>query len=152
MRLRKLGLIALISITKIASAQEADEDSKFLSRCEGAYIFLAHLAQMQNNEGLTKNLLYRASRTTTAYLFLNERGGKVPGELLNKIAAPRRAEKKSFDQNPNLAINLASRCDDETGPLIKKAQALNKTWDGKQFHEWQASVFEASLKILAIKH
>ena len=71
--MNKLLFIITIFFSTFAMSASISEETKNLSRCEGIYIYMAHLAQMQNNEGLAKNLLFRASNTSTAYLFLNEK-------------------------------------------------------------------------------
>lgn len=112
---------------------------------------MAHLAQMQNNEGLAKNLLYRASNTATAYLFLNESGGRVTGEIMEQIKSVRRTDKPNLDANPSNVIQRAGLCDTTTAPVISKARAMNKIWDNKDFNEWQQMVFATYLKTLGIK-
>jgi len=131
--------------------QTISADTRLLSLCEGRYLFVAHLAQMNNNEGLAKNLLLRASRVTTAHLFLNERNGKVSGETMNEIKAVRRAEKPSLDALPDRAVTLADECDKTTPKIVAGVRNMGKVWDGKKFDDWQQMMFEQYMKSMGIR-
>jgi hypothetical protein len=147
----RLIFFTLILFSSIVFGDTISEETKNLSRCEGIYLFAAHLSQMQNNEGLAKNLLFRASNTVTANLFLNESGGKVSGDIMEQIKAVRRADKPNLDANPSSAIVRGGLCDSTTAPSISKARNMNKIWDGKDFNEWQQMAFATYLKSLGIK-
>jgi hypothetical protein len=149
--MNKLLFIITIFFSTFAMSASISEETKNLSRCEGIYIYMAHLAQMQNNEGLAKNLLFRASNTSTAYLFLNESGGRVTGEIMEQIKAVRRADKPNLDANPSSVIQRGGLCDTTTGPVISKVRAMNKIWEGKDFNEWQQMIFATSLKSMGIR-
>ena len=138
-------------IPAIVMSQTITSDTKLLSLCEGRYLFVAHLAQINNNEGLAKNLLFRASRVTTAHLFLNERNGKVSGETMNEIKAVRRAEKSSLDAFPDRAVSLAGECDKTTPGIVASARNLGKSWNGKKFDDWQQMIFEQYMKSMGIR-
>ena len=114
-------------------------------------MYVAHLAQMQNNEGLAKNLLYRTSGVVAAYLFLNESGGKVKGEVMEQIKSVRRSEKPSLDADPNGAILKAAECDKSARNAIAKARNMNKVWDGKSYDDWQQFLFAQYMKTMGIK-
>ena len=146
-----LLLFAVVLFSASAFGASISEETKNLSRCEGIYVYMAHLAQMQNNEGLAKNLLYRASNTSTAYLFLNENGGRVTGEIMEQIKTVRRADKPNLDANPSSVIQKAGLCDTTTAPVISKARNMNKIWDGKDFNEWQQMAFASYLKFMGIR-
>ena len=149
--MNKLLFIITIFFSTFAMSASISEETKNLSRCEGIYIYMAHLAQMQNNEGLAKNLLFRASNTSTAYLFLNESGGRVTGEIMEQIKAVRRADKPNLDANPSSVIQRGGLCDTTTGPVISKVRAMNKIWESKDFNEWQQMMFATYLKSMGIK-
>lgn len=149
--MNKLLFIIAILFSPFAKSALISEETKNLSRCEGIYIYMAHLAQMQNNEGLAKNLLFRASNTATAYLFLNESGGRVTGEIMEQIKSVRRADKPNLDANPPSVIQKGGMCDTTTGPVISKARAMNKIWESKDFNEWQQMLFTTYLKVMGIK-
>lgn len=149
--MNKLLFIITIFFSTFAKSASISEETKNLSRCEGIYIYMAHLAQMQNNEGLAKNLLYRASNTSTAYLFLNESGGRVAGEIMEQIKSVRRADKPNLDANPSSVIQRGGMCDTTTGPVISKARAMNKIWESKDFNEWQQMMFAVYLKSMGIR-
>ena len=149
--MNKLLFIIAIFFSPFAKSALISEETKNLSRCEGIYIYMAHLAQMQNNEGLAKNLLYRASNTATAYLFLNENGGRVTGEIMEQIKTVRRADKPNLDANPSSVIQRGGLCDTTTGPVISKARGMNKIWESKDFNEWQQMMFATYLKSMGIK-
>jgi hypothetical protein len=147
----KIILSAAILFSSTVFGATISEETKNLSRCEGIYIYMAHLAQMQNNEGLAKNLLFRASNTSTAYLFLNESGGRVTGEIMEQIKSVRRADKPNLDANPSSVIQRGGLCDTTTGPVISKARAMNKIWESKDFNEWQQMMFATYLKSMGIR-
>ena len=150
--IRFIALIFLLPLSALNSlGQSISAESTNLAKCEGVYVYLAHLSQMQNNEGLAKNLLYRSSRVVAAYLFLNESGGKVKGEVMEQIKSVRRAEKPSLDADPNGVILKASECDKSTPNAIAKARNMNKVWDGKNYDEWQQLLFAQYMKTLGIK-
>jgi hypothetical protein len=149
--MNKLLFIITIFFSTFAMSASISEETKNLSRCEGIYIYMAHLAQMQNNEGLAKNLLFRASNTSTAYLFLNESGGRVTGEIMEQIKSVRRADKPNLDANPSSVIQRGGLCDTTTGPVISKARAMNKIWESKDFNEWQQMMFATYLKSMGIR-
>ena len=147
----KIFIFTVFLFSSSAFGATISEETKNLSRCEGIYIFMAHLAQMQNNEGLAKNLLLRASNTSTAYLFLNESGGRVPGAIIEQIKAVRRADKPNLDADPYGVIEKAGLCDTTTASVILKARGMNKVWDSKDFNEWQQMMFATYLKALGIR-
>jgi len=126
------------------------EESKVLGQCEGAYLYLMHLSLMANNEGLAKNLLLRASRVNTAYLFLNERNGQVTGDVLNQFRAIQKEQKAEFDKDPNTATLKVLECD-KTEPIIERVKNMQKVWDGRNFTQWQLSVFEYYMKLLGFR-
>lgn len=132
-------------------AQTISSESKLLASCEGIYLYAAHLSQMQNNEGLSKNILFRASRVTTAMLFLNESGGKVKGETLEQLKNVRRSEKPLLDSDPNSVYIKAGDCDRTTQTIIAKVRNMQKIWDGKNFDTWQQMMFNQYLNSLGIK-
>jgi hypothetical protein len=132
-------------------AHTISSESRILASCEGIYLYAAHLSHMQNNEGLTKNILYRASRVTTAMLFLNESGGKVKGETLEQLKNVRRAEKPLLDTDPNSVYLKAGDCDKTTPSIIAKARNMQKIWDGKNFDTWQQMMFNEMLTTMGIK-
>ncbi len=149
--MHKLLFIIAIFFSTFAQSASISEETKNLSRCEGIYIYMAHLAQMQNNEGLAKNLLFRASNTSTAYLFINESGGRVSGEIMEQIKAVRRADKPNLDANPYAVLEKAGHCDTTCGPVISKARGMNKIWEGKDFNEWQQMMFSTYVKSMGIR-
>ncbi len=140
----------MCGVTKIGLGQSISEETKLLARCEGTYLYLAHLSQMKNNEGLAKNLLYRASRVTTAHLFLNEVNGVVSEEILDQIKSVRRKIKPSLDADPESAILRASECDKSVSSVISKIRSLDKVWDNKNYDEWQQILFNGYRKSLGI--
>jgi len=142
--------LLLVSLTKAHSTPLSPE-SVTLAKCEGVYLYLAHLAMMNNNEGLAKNVLYRASRVVTANLFLNEKGGKVSKEVMTQIATIRRNDKKNLDANPNSTVARAGDCDTVAQPSISKARGQNKVWDGRNFDQWQTTIFQQYLDSLRIR-
>ena len=146
-----LWILISLFLPALAFGQTISADTKLLSLCEGRYLFVAHLAQMNNNEGLAKNLLLRSSRVTTAHLFLNERNGKVSGEVMNEIKTVRRAEKPALDADPERAIVLADQCDKTTPRIIAGARNMGKVWDGKKFDDWQQLIFEQNMKSMGIR-
>jgi hypothetical protein len=146
-----MTLIFLLLTLENVYAANISEETKNLSKCEGVYIYAAHLAQMNNNEGLAKNLLFRASNAVTAYLFLNEKAGRVSGEVMEQIKAARRADKPNLDANPYGVFERAGVCDSISSSLVSKARSLNKIWDGRDFNEWQQMMFTTYLKTMAIK-
>lgn len=152
--MKKSGIFLFLATFAFLSGQNAQAisaDTKLLSLCEGRYLFVAHLAQINNNEGLAKNLMLRASRVTTAHLFLNERNGKVSGETMNEIKAVRRAEKPSLDASPDRAVSLADECDKTTPRIVASARNIGKSWNGKKFDEWQQMIFEQYIKSMGIR-
>jgi len=143
-------LLFMCGVTTIGLGQSISEETKLLARCETTYLYLAHLSQMKNNEGLAKNLLSRASRVTTAHLFLNEVNGAVSEEILDQIKSIRRKIKPSLDSDPESAILRASECDKSVPPVISKVRLLDKIWDNKNFDEWQQILFNGYRKSLGI--
>ena len=79
-------LISIIALQALylnqADAITVNNDSKILARCEMVYLYNSHLAIMQNNEGLAKNMLFRASSVVAANMMLSENDGNVSGEIL----------------------------------------------------------------------
>ncbi len=148
---KHLWLLIGLFFPPLAFSQSISGDTKLLSLCEGRYLFVAHLAQINNNEGLAKNLMLRASRVTTAHLFLNERNGKVSGETMNEIKAVRRAEKPSLDASPDRAVSLADECDKTTPRIVASARNIGKSWNGKKFDEWQQMIFEQYIRSMGIR-
>ena len=132
-------------------SQTISTESRILASCEGIYLYAAHLSQMQNNEGLSKNILIRASRVTTAMLFLNESGGRVKGEVLEQLKGVRRAEKPLLDADPNSVFVKAGDCDKTTPSMISKARNMQKIWDGKNFDTWQQTLFNQYMSSLGLK-
>ena len=132
-------------------AQTISTESRILASCEGIYIYAAQLSQMQNNEGLSKNILFRASRVTAAMLFLNESGGRVKGEILEQLKGVRRAEKPLLDADPNSVFVKAGDCDKTTPSMISKARNMQKIWDGKNFDTWQQTIFNQYMSSLGLK-
>lgn len=66
--------------------------------------------------------------SATTYLFLNESGGMVSGEIMEQIRAVRRADKPNLDANPSSVIQRGGLCDTTTAPVISKARHMNKIW------------------------
>ena len=152
--LKKLLLLtaALCSIAPATAGSLISEESKHLASCEGIYIFLAHLSQMQNNEGLAKNLLYRASRVYAANVFMYFSKGDVPDETLAQWKAVRRVEKPSLDANPQLAIYRASECDKTVEQSIRRIRNENKkVWAGLSYDEFQQTIFNQSMTSMGIR-
>jgi len=141
----------LMHLSTTAFSQTISDESRNLAKCEGVYLYAAHLSQMQNNEGLAKNLLYRASSVTTTHLFLNENGGRVKGEIIEQIKSVRRAGKSSLDADPYGVYTKAGDCDKSCSGSISKARNMNKIWDGRNFDEWHLMIFQESMKAMGIK-
>jgi hypothetical protein len=93
----------------------------------------------------------RASRVTTAMLFLNESGGRVKGEVLEQLKGVRRAEKPLLDADPNSVFIKAGDCDKTTLSIITKARNMQKIWDGKNFDAWQQILFNQYMSALGLK-
>jgi len=146
----KIFIFSLI-FSSNSFSQTISNESRILSSCEGIYLYAAQLSQMQNNEGLSKNILMRASRVTTAMLFLNESGGRVKGEVLEQLKGVRRAEKPLLDADPNSVFIKAGDCDKTTLSIITKARNMQKIWDGKNFDAWQQILFNQYISALGLK-
>lgn len=144
-------IILSYCISNHAFGHAISEEAKILAKCEGAYLYLAHLAQMGNNEGLAKNLLYRASRVTAAHLFLNEENGRVSEEALEQIKSERRKDRKLLDADPEIVITKGNECDKSVPAIISKTRSMNKIWDGKNFDEWQEMLFVGYRKSLGVR-
>jgi hypothetical protein len=132
-------------------AQTISEETKLLARCEGVYFYAAHLAQMSNNEGLAKNLLFRSSTVTAAHLFLNEKKGRVSGDVIRQITQTRLSDKRTLDANSDQILQRIDQCDKTAQPIIEKVRGLGKIWDNRTYDEWQHEMFQQNLRNLGIR-
>jgi hypothetical protein len=149
--IRSVPLVMLLLLSTKVHANPLSVESITLAKCEGVYVYLAHLAMMSNNEGLAKNVLFRASLVVTANLFLNEKGGRVSKEVMDKIKTVRRNDKKNLDANPSATVVRAGECDKATPSSIAKARGMGKIWDSRNFDQWQSLIFQQYLDALKIR-
>ena len=140
-----LLLLPLTAFSQIASG------SKDLAWCEGVYLYYAHYQQMTNNEGAAKNLLYRASRVTTANFFLNMENGEVRGDKIRQFKEVRKNQKSMFDSNPDKYIKGIFECDSIVAKYIAIERAKDQTFDGRSFDVTQQLFFEKMLSTMGIR-
>jgi len=149
-------LAILVTASSIASSTYAASntitaESKELAYCEGVYLYVAQMLQIQNNNGAALNVLSRASRVTTANFFLNKQGDKIPGERIREIKLSRQGLKERLDSDPNLALTETNNCDKTTPPIITQAAKQGGTLWGKTFVELNQAMLEQYKKNLGIQ-
>jgi len=140
-----LLLLPLLAFSQIASG------SKDLVWCEGVYLYYAHYSQIANNEGAAKNLLYRASRVTTANLFLNMENGVVSGDKIGQFKEIKKNQKTMFDSNPDKYITGIFECDSIVEKYIAIERAKNQIFAGMSFDATQQLAFEKMLSTMGIR-
>ena len=126
------------------------KNSITLSRCELIYFYAAQTAQMNNNEGLGKNFLFRASVVTTTNLFINLEGGSVSGRKVKEIVRIRQDTRRQLTGDPVQLISRVNSCDKEALPLAKSEQQRQRVWDGKKFHEVQEYTLNQMIRTLGM--
>ena len=144
-------IITLFLLLPLSAFSQIASGSKDLAWCEGVYLYYAHYSQLSNNEGAAKNLLYRASRVTTANLFLNLENGKVAGEKIRQFKEVTKNQKAMLDSNPIKHSEGITECDSIVAKYIAIERAKNKTFDGQSFDAFQQLIFEKLLSTMGVR-
>ena len=143
-------VIIFFLICPLLSYGQISSDSKNLAWCEGVYIYYAQYFQIKNNEGSAKNLLFRASRVTTANLFLNLKDGKVSGEKIRQFKETTRDLKIMLDSAPETYYVEIDKCDRTTQDAIALAIKKNIIWDGHNYESFRRNIFNQYLSTLGL--
>ena len=132
-------LISIIALQALylnqADAITVNNDSKILARCEMVYLYNSHLAIMQNNEGLAKNMLFRASSVVAANMMLSENDGNVSGEILAVWRKIGFNIKSRLDYKQTTVSKELLLCDRPVERIIREVIYLDKTLWGYNFDE-----------------
>ena len=132
------------------TAQELSTESQLLARCQGIYSYGAHLAQMQNNNGLATNLVLRAARVTTANFMLIEENGVIGGKLIRQIEQIISTNKSRLD---SLELNIMSEldtCDRQTQSIVSRVVKLRKKLWGLDFWSIQQGMFDKTREVMGL--
>jgi hypothetical protein len=129
------------TVALVAPAPVIPDKIKTLGKCERVYIMMGHLSQMQNNVGMAKNMFYRASRVTSAWAFLSEKYGRVPGAVMEQVSGFQRTEKPYLDADYNYLVQRTLECDSTTQALVTEARERSNTVEGRSFDDWQKEIF-----------
>ena len=113
-------------------------NQKILSKCEAVYTYSAHLAQMQDNIGLTTNLLFRAARSTTSLFMISEIDGVIKGSVIDQFKQVGRLSKKRLDNRETQIMDELLFCDSRALPLTNTIEQLRKKLWGYTFQELQS--------------
>lgn len=139
-----------ITISGACFAGEVDATSIYLARCEGVYLYGGQAAQMNNNEGLAKNILLRASRTSVALFMLNDDNGNVAASKLSAFSHLHSEMKAKLDNRSLDLLDALNECDIRALPVVVDVeQTREKLW-GLSFQELQNQVFQKYLSTLGI--
>ena len=139
------------SLTNSAIATAISKDSENLAWCEGVYLYYAQGMQIRNNEGAAKNLLFRASRVTTANMFMNLKDGVVSGDVIGQWKAARSRLKAKFDADPDKWMAELNKCDTSTKSVIQSIRDRRIIFDKKTFDEFQGGIFATYRNSLGIQ-
>lgn len=145
------NFITILLLLPLTAFSQITSGSKDLAWCEGVYLYYAHYSQMANNEGAAKNLLYRASRVTTANLFLNLENGVVTGDKIRQFKEVKKNQKAMFDSNLDKYFTGIFECDSIVSKYIAIERAKNQTFDGKSFDVVQQFMFDKLLSTMGIR-
>tara|TARA_B100000780_G_scaffold234730_1_gene175170 strand:- start:250 stop:711 length:462 start_codon:yes stop_codon:yes gene_type:complete len=130
-----LSGVLFFTTTQLAFA--LSNDQKLLSKCEAVYMYSAHLAQMQNNNGLATNLLFRAARSTTALFMISEVNGVIKGSVIDQFKRIGRISKGSLDSGETEVMKELSECDLRALPIAIDVERTRKKLWGYTFQELQ---------------
>lgn len=139
-----LGIWHSIACIETASASQETLSplSKSLSECEIVHFYAMHQFQIANNLGAARNMLYRATLTSTTNMFLNARGGTVPGTIVRQMKAAGAEKKRQLDMGYVQVIQEIDRC----LPIMTSAASAvrnsrRRLW-GLDLDELQSQMFE----------
>ena len=144
-------IAAILLFIPFSCFSQISNESKNLAWCEGVYVYYAQLSQMNNNEGLAKNLLFRSSRVAAANLFLNLENGKVSGDKVRQFKEVRKNMKATFDMQPDLYFNEIAKCDSSVQSTIAAVRAKKQIWDGQKYDDLQQKMMQNYLSTLGIR-
>jgi len=144
-------IIASLFIVIQAHAVQVTDENKKLGFCEFVYFYSAQSAQMQNNEGLAKSYLRRASMLTVANFMLMEQDGVISNEKIKATRAESLLIKPKFDINAKLVLSELAKCDSNSLPIASKIRDSNKKLWNKNYDELQQELFNQNLLTLGIK-
>ena len=142
--------VPLLVYSSQALAQKFSRDVINLAQCQNVYAYSAHLAQMQNNEGLAKNFLLRQAQVTVASFILTERNGVVSEKVKRKFKSIQLENKKKLDAGKLQVNNEIARCDRKSQPIIQKVMNSKKTLWGLSFVQLQTKMFHEGLRVMGI--
>jgi hypothetical protein len=126
-------------------------DTRSLVNCEAVYIYYAQYFQMNNNEGAAKNLLFRASRLTAAYLLLNLEDGVVSGKKIGEFKTIQRQVKARLDADPIGGLSQATACDKKSPPIVSRVSARGIIWQGKNHQQLSEFLLNGMLGSMGIR-
>ena len=142
---QKTSVLILSGIWLLTTTQNAlalSDDQRLLAKCEAVYLYSAHLAQMQNNIGLTTNLLFRAARSTTSLFMISEIDGVIKGSVIDQFKQVGRLSKKRLDNRETQIMDELSVCDSRALPLTNTIEQLRKKLWGYTFQELQSQFLQ----------
>ena len=144
-------IVLNFSLANFANAAAISKESENLAWCEGVYLYYAQGMQIRNNEGAAKNLLFRASRVTTANMFMNLKDGVVSGDVIGQWKAARSILKAKFDADPDKWMAELNKCDTSTKSVIQSIRDRRIIFDKKTFDEFQGGIFATYRNSLGIQ-
>ena len=142
---QKTSVLILSGIWLLTTTQNAlalSDDQRLLAKCEAVYTYSAHLAQMQNNIGLTTNLMFRAARSTTSLFMISELDGVVKESVIDQFKQVGRFSKKRLDNRETQIMDELSFCDSRALPLTNTIEQLRKKLWGYTFQELQSQFLQ----------
>jgi hypothetical protein len=133
-----------------AHAEQLTSEVRTLAKCEGVYMYAAHLAQMQNNEGLTRNILFRAARTSVAVFMLSEKSGVISGKLIAQFADIHKITKGALDAQKLDVSTELKFCDKNALPITNSVERSHKILWGLDFQGLHLQVLKKFMQILGL--
>lgn len=144
-------LLTLAFLSICGRVNAGTKESNILARCNGIYNYVAHTAQMQNNEGLAKNLLFRSSRTVTSLFMITAVDGVIKGERIEEFRSIQQRYKSNLDAGRlNLNYELR-RCDQEALPITNRTEQAGGMLWGLTFQELQEQLFAKARRMMGIQ-
>ena len=140
------ALVAVLITPTHAWGKGLSEAEKILANCESVYTYGAHVAQMQNNNGLAVNLLFRTARTTTSLFMISEVNGKVSGKKIKQFKQIHAKIKSKLDNQRTTILQEISACDINALPITNQVENKQKILWGRSFQEIQEQ-FLGKLKL-----
>ncbi len=148
---RFIFIAAFFLAPQNVQAYELTQDIRTLAKCESVYLYAAHLAQMQNNEGLARNILFRAARTSVSVFMLGEVAGNVSGDALAELRAIHSATKSELDNQTTDIMTELTACDTIAQPITSAVERMRKTLWGMDFQDLHLQVLNKFMQTLGLQ-